>query len=348
MKLFTIEENDAEQRLDKFLKKLLPSATLSLIYKCIRKDKIKVKSGRIAISWEKKWQIDERFRKQDNEYKLLLADQIKIFVSDEEFETLSVKTSSPEIRDESQREVLKKTDIVYEDEYILILNKNPAMNVHPGDHKTKESNVIAQVQDYLWEHYNSLTFKPSLVHRIDRDTSGALIIAKRKDILVRLVEDFKSHTKIDKTYYALVFGKLSRPTWSIRKNLKRIENAKNENKVQVSESGQTAVSHYKKIAEYTIKTSSGEIFITSLAVTIETGRMHQIRVHMAALGNPVVGDKTYGDKKLNSFLSRNYDLSRQALHAWKIGFFHYGKNKSVTYTARLKPDMEEFIKKITK
>lgn len=346
MKLFKIEENDAEQRLDKFLKKLLPNATLSLIYKCNRKDKIKVKSGRIATYWDKKWQIDERFRKQDNEYKLLLGDEIKIFLSDSEFESLSQPIAKDIEKNNVRSESLYKSDIVYEDGDLFILNKNPGMNVHPGDHKTKESNVIAQVQDYLWEKLNSLTFKPSLIHRIDRDTSGILMIAKKKDILVKLVADFKNHNKITKTYYAFVFGKLSRSAGTIKKNLLRIEGAKNENKVQVSEKGQTAISHYKKIAEYQIKTPSGGITVTSVAVTIETGRMHQIRVHMAALWNPIVGDKTYWDKKLNAFIERNYGLARQALHAWKIGFFHYWKNKSVTHTARLKKDFEDFLAKI--
>jgi RluA family pseudouridine synthase len=184
---------------------------------------------------------------------------------------------------DGERIPFDKKDIVFEDADLFIINKNTGMNVHPGDHKTKETNVIAQVQDYLGDKLHSLTFKPSLIHRIDRDTSGILMIAKKKEILIKLVNDFKSHEKVKKTYYAVVLGKLSRESGTIKKNLLRIENAKNEAKVQVSEKGQTAITHYKKIAEHTINGPQGDIIISEVAVQIETGRMHQIRVHMASL-----------------------------------------------------------------
>jgi 23S rRNA-/tRNA-specific pseudouridylate synthase len=83
-------------------------------------------------------------------------------------------------------------------------------------------------------------------------------------------------------------------------------------------------------------------------VQIETGRMHQIRVHMAALWNPILGDKSYGDKKLNAYFSRHFWLSRQALHAWKIEFFHYWRNKKIELTARVKKDLVNFLDKIKK
>ena len=123
-----------------------------------------------------------------------------------------------------------KKDIVFEDKYLLVINKNAGINVHPGDYKTKEVSLIEQVQDYLWEKLNSLTFKPSLIHRIDRDTSGILMIAKEKNILTKLVADFKNHKKVEKTYYAIVLWRLSRREGIIKKNLKRIENAKNRSK----------------------------------------------------------------------------------------------------------------------
>ena len=106
-----------------------------------------------------------------------------------------------------------------------------------------------QIQDYLWDKLNSLTFRPSLIHRIDRDTSWILMIAKKKDILTKLVSDFKGHEKVKKTYYAIVLWKMSRKEWTITKKLLRIEWATNENKVQVSDKWLTAITHYKLLKE---------------------------------------------------------------------------------------------------
>ncbi|MDD3793452.1 MAG: RluA family pseudouridine synthase [Candidatus Gracilibacteria bacterium] len=336
MKIFTIEENDANGRLDKFLKKLFPSASISLIYKLNRKDKIKIKFEG----------SEGKFKRRDNEYKLQIGDEVKIFLSDSEYDLLTKSTKTSEEKPLGKSDKLSKEDIVFEDADLLVLNKPSGINVHPGDHKTKETNIIAQVQDYLGDKLNSLTFKPSLVHRIDRDTSGILLIAKKKDILVKLVGDFKDHKKVKKTYFALVLGRLSRKEGIITKKLERIEDAQNENKVRVSENGLTAVSHFKLIEEYNLNTPEGNLIISAVEVKIETGRMHQIRVHMDSIGNPILGDKAYGDKKINSYLSKNYSLNRQMLHAWKIGFFHYARNKEVTLEARLKKDMIEFIERI--
>lgn len=335
MKIFKIEENDANQRLDKFLKKIFINATRSLIYKLNRKDKIKVKS---ILDEEKK------FRKKDNEYKLQVWDEIKIFLKPEDF--LELSEEKKQTQKENFQEKFDKKDIVFEDSDLFVINKNFWINVHPWDHKTTETNVIFQVQDYLWEKLNSLTFKPSLVHRIDRDTSGILIIAKKKNILTKLVSDFKEHKKLEKTYYAIVLWKLSRKEGTIKKSLKRIENAKNENKVQVSNDWQTAISHFKLIKEHFLKTEKEEIILSEVEVKIETWRMHQIRVHMASIWNPILWDKIYWDKQKNLFFSKNFWLQRQALHAWKIKFFHYGKNKKLELVAKIKPDLINFINKI--
>jgi RluA family pseudouridine synthase len=231
-----------------------------------------------------------------------------------------------------------------------VLNKNPWINVHPWDHKTKEISIINQVQDYLWDKLNSLTFKPSLIHRIDRDTSGILLIAKKKDILTKLWEDFKKSEKwkINKTYLAYVFWKLPNKSWTIKDKLLRIEDAKNENKVQVSPKWQDAISHYKVISEHNLKTKEGDLIISEVEVNIETWRMHQIRVHLSHLGFPVIMDDKYGDKRLNSYIEKNYWLKRQALHSIKIEFFHYPHNKRISLTANLKDDMKNFIEKLKK
>ncbi|MGE4444255.1 MAG: RluA family pseudouridine synthase [Candidatus Altimarinota bacterium] len=326
MKQFTITENDAGQRLDKFLKKIFPNASASLVYKINRKNKIKING-----------------KKQDNEYKLQVGEEIKIFLNDDEFQTLSQKQ---EVKKEESREKFDTKNIVYEDGDILVINKEPGINVHPGDYKTKESNIISQIQDYLGDKLNSLTFKPSLVHRIDRDTSGILIIGKKKNILTKLVADFKEHKKIQKVYYAIVLGKLPASSGKIDKKLLRIEGAKNEDKVQISEKGQVAISHYKVLKEHTIKTASGQQIISEVEVEILTGRMHQIRVHMASLGTPILGDNKYGDKAFNSYVAKNFGLTRQALHAWKIQFFHYGKQKNQRLEAKIKKDLTKILNEL--
>lgn len=326
MKQFIITENDSNQRLDKFLKKLLPNASISLIYKINRKNKVKVNG-----------------KKQDNEYKLLIWDIVKVFLTDRDFEILTKKSEEKKLE---KREKFDTKNIIYEDGDILVINKEPWINVHPGDYKTKETNIISQIQDYLWNKLNSLTFKPSLVHRIDRDTSGILIIWKKKDILTRLVEDFKNHKKVKKIYYAIVLWKIPEKSWVIDKKLLRIEWAKNEYKVQISPNGQTAITKYKVLKEHVLKTSLWEQIISEVEVEILTWRMHQIRVHLASLWTPIIWDDKYWNKQFNSYLEKNYWLKRQALHAWKIEFFHYGKNKIQTLEAKIKKDLTDFITKI--
>jgi 23S rRNA-/tRNA-specific pseudouridylate synthase len=158
----------------------------------------------------------------------------------------------------------------------------------------------------------------------------------------------KDHEKVKKTYYAIVLGKLPKKKWTIKDRLLRIENAKNENKVQISDEGQKAISHYKLIREYILQTNEWVQILSEVEIEIETGRMHQIRVHMASLWNPIIWDKSYWNKKLNSFFERNYWLTRQALHAWKIEFFHYGRDKKMNLEARIKEDLVNFINEIKK
>jgi len=329
MQKYNISKNDADQRLDKFLKKLLINASLSTIYKFNRKGKIKVIT------------LDGKKTKQDNEYKIQEGEIIHVFLSDSEIQEFSQKKEQKSSL--SSQNMLQKKDITFEDEDILVINKNPGMNVHPGDHKTKEVSLIEQVEDYYKGKLNSLTFKPSLIHRIDRDTSWIIMIAKSKKTLVQLASDFKSHKKIQKTYFCVTLWKLSRREGTITKKLKRIENAKNENKVQISDTWLEAITHFKLIDEYKLKLPLGEQTISILKVTIETGRMHQIRVHLATLWNPILWDKIYGNKKLNAYFEKYFHIQRQMLHAWKIEFFHPGKKKKMKLEAKLKDDMMNFI-----
>ncbi len=336
MQIIKIKENDANQRLDKFLKKFFINGTRALIYKFNRKWKIKIKQ-----IWE------DGFKKRDNEFKLSIWDDIKFFLSDKDIKELSEKKECVNVYLKDLNKFNKK-DIVFEDSDLFIINKNSWINVHPGDFKSKEISLIQQIQDYFWEKLNSLTFKPSLIHRIDRDTSWILMIAKKKDILVKLVEDLKNHKKIKKTYLAICFWKLPQNSGIITKKLLRIKNAQNINKVEVNEKGQTAISNYKLIKEYSVETKKWKQNISIIEVQIETGRMHQIRVHLASLKCPIIWDKAYWNKSLNHYFEREFQIKRQMLHAYRIDFFHYWIKKNMNLEATLKQDMVQFLNKIKK
>ncbi len=332
MQILEIAENDAGQRLDKFLRKLFPQATRALLYKLNRTWKIKISED------------GQNFKKQDNEYKLKQWEKVKLFMSEKDFSELSKRETSSVERTITDN--FTKEDIVYEDGFLLVVNKSAWVNVHPWDHKTKEVSLIEKVHDYLWWKLDSLTFKPSLVHRIDRDTSGIVLIAKKKDILSKLVDDLKEHKKVRKIYYAIALGKLKQKDWVIDVKLERIENATHQNKVQVSKNGQKAITKYTCLEEKTVTLDGKSHIISLLEVEIETWRMHQIRVHLASIWNPILWDDTYGDKWLNYLFKKHFLVTRQFLHAWKIEFYHYGREKKMSLEARLKDDMKKFLEQI--
>jgi RluA family pseudouridine synthase len=300
------------------LKKLLPNSSLSLIYKINRKNKVKV-------NW----------KRQDNEYKIQTWDEIKIFLNDDEFEILTIKKE--ERKQEKSDNFLDKKDIIYEDWDLLIINKNPGTIVHPGDFKTNEISLIQLVHDYLWNKLNSLTFKPSLIHRIDKETSGIIMIAKTKPALDFMLKQLQDN-KIEKYYLAVCVWTLPEKTWTIKDKIFRIKDAKSENKIKIDNKlWDKAITHYKVIKENIHEKYS------LLECKLETGRMHQIRIHLSHIGHPVVWDNTYWNKWENSFLKRNFGVSRQFLHSYKVSFIHPTKRIKLTFEAKLKPDMESFL-----
>jgi RluA family pseudouridine synthase len=295
-----LHDGDADQRLDKFLKKYFPNIALGGLYKFLRTGKIKVNG-----------------KKKDQTYRLQIQDTITLFFQDEEIEGFRHSQSGTPEKQSDPTENPIRQRILYEDEYILIINKPPKMNVHPGDHKTTEVSLIELVHDYLGSKYSTLTFKPSLVHRIDRDTSGCILIAKDKKALDILLWDLQSHM-IEKIYHTLVAGIPEIPRDTIRYKLLRIENAQNESKVRVDSAGQSAITHYQILRQYT----QHEEKYALLECRIETGRMHQIRVHLAAIGHPILWDRAYGHISLNSFFRRKSWIDRQLLHARRLIFRH--------------------------
>lgn len=172
--------------------------------------------------------------------------------------------------------------------------------------------------------YDSLTFRPALVHRIDRDTSGCILIAKEKSVLEALLVELREH-RIEKIYHAIVLGNPPQTSGTIRARLLRVENAHHEAKVRVDDQGQSAITHYRLIGSLTLpgKTPTDSMIQASLLeCRIETGRTHQIRVHLASIGCPILGDRAYGDSRINAYARRHLEVSRQLLHARQLTFEH--------------------------
>lgn len=292
MREFTIGESESGQRFDKFLKKLLPGAPLSLIYKLGRANRAKIDG-----------------KKRENDYRLELGETVKVFLSEEEFgefgristasgmnsagdgvlpRSAGVGENSADTAPSRAKFRLLGDRVLFEDDYVLAINKPAGLNVHPGDHKSDENSLIEAVSDYYAGRMDTLTFRPSLVHRIDRDTSGVILIAKTKRALDRLLSALQND-KMDKTYAVISIRTPESPRGTVRKKLLRIENAKNEAKVRIDESGQPAVTHYETLRSKI----AGKYAL--LSCRIETGRTHQIRVHLASVGAPVLGDRAYGE-----------------------------------------------------
>jgi 23S rRNA pseudouridine955/2504/2580 synthase len=336
---------DSGQRIDRFVRKYLPNAPLGGIFKMLRTGKIKVNK-----------------KKKDQTYKIELWDEVTFWLTDEEMDQLKVE--SWKLKGDlltswtlgCTLSTLPQLSILYEDEYLMVVNKPPGINVHAGDHKTTESNIIDQVQDYLKWKYDSLTFRPALVHRIDRDTSGCLLIAKDKSVLESLLVALQTH-QIEKVYHTIVKWTPTEPSGTIRARLLRITDAKNEAKVRVDEWGQSAVTHYRvvesrklqventKLKNHSLWTLDCTLWPTFslLECRIETGRTHQIRVHMAHIGHPIIGDRAYGDKSLNSYMRRELRIDRQLLHAYSLSFVHPKTNKKQTVIAPYPPDFRVMI-----
>ena len=297
---------------------MLREAPLSLIFKLLRKNGVKVNR-----------------KKQPQDFRISEGEIIEIYLKDEEFEEFL--RSEREESEVSSTKTSTNLDILYEDSELLVINKDPGISVHPGDHKSDSASLIEVVQDYLEGKYNSLTFRPSLVHRIDRDTSGVILIAKTKRALDFLLAELQGD-RMEKIYEAIVVGIPNPKRGSIRKKLLRVEEAKNENKVRVDESlGLPAVTHYETRKELV----AGKYSLVECR--IETGRTHQIRVHLASIGTPILGDRTYGSIPENSFAKRQYGVARQFLHAKSLTFCHPVTQKMLRVEAPYKEDMKNFL-----
>ena len=223
-------------------------------------------------------------------------------------------------------------DIIFEDEHILVINKQAGLTVHPGN-----GNWSGTLLNGLLFHYPHLQQIPraGIVHRLDKDTSGLMVVAKSSLAQTKLVQQLQDHS-VSRIYHAIVEGILPKEG-TIKANIGR--DPKNRIKMTTLKfGGKESVTHYKVI-EYFDK-------LSYIECRLETGRTHQIRVHMKSLGHPLVGDKTYGSGKINyptHVLEAIESLDRQALHAMKLSFVHPATNELVSFSCPLAFDIEYLI-----
>ncbi len=246
-------------------------------------------------------------------------------------------------------------DIVFEDEYILIINKPAGMVVHPA-YKNYSGTLVNAVMYYALQKNDSLSNlngfeRAGIVHRLDKDTSGLLVVAKYESAHRKLSEQFFHHT-IKREYNAIVWGKLRKKKGEISNKLGR--DKKDRKKVAVLKdddaAGKLAVTNYEVLEEHD--------FLSLIKLNLKTGRTHQIRVHLASIGHPVFGDETYGGREphsVNLTAAKKAQIKnllemmpRQALHATMLGFKHPVTNEEMIFESVLPDDMRKLLAKLDK
>ncbi len=318
MRKLIVKANEKGQRIDKYIRKYLNNAPLSYIYKLFRKKDIKVNNKRVDIN-----------------YIVCENDEISIYASEDTLNEFIVKntivTSNNTI------------DIIYEDENILVINKDPGILVHEGEENTKTNTLNNDILNYLknkGEYSEEDIFTPSCVHRLDRNTSGVIIAAKNLLASKELLELFKNKENLTKEYIALVSGKTN-TDGTIDALLLKNEKDKY---VKVDKHGLTAITKYKRLTfndKYSL-----------LKVNILTGRTHQIRVHMSYIGHHLINDDKYGNFSVNKEFNSIYKYKYQFLHSYMITFFNikgplsYLSNK--TFKAPLKAKQIQILNNLFK
>ena len=297
----TVDDFSVGQRLDNYLIKLLKGVPKSRIYRIIRKGEVRVNKGR---------------KKAD--YKLKAEDLIRI----------------PPIRTSTEKEIkpsqsllkLLENAVLYEDKGMLIINKIHGMSVHGG------SGISVGIIEALKSQYKEPI---ELVHRLDRATSGCLILAKKRSVLKSLHSQLVNH-QLEKRYTALV-----KDTWSKKKHTIDAPIYQNSRYSVIDSKGKDSLSHFHPIKNFEL----GDFNASLVEVSIETGRTHQIRVHAKFAGHPVAQDDKYGDGDFNQFMKKK-GLNRLFLHAKTLTFTNPLTNEIQKVNAPLPDDLETFLKKL--
>jgi len=234
-----------------------------------------------------------------------------------------------------------KLDIIYEDEDLVVINKQPGLVVHPGP--GHDSGTLVNALLYHCPDIGPIggELRPGIVHRLDKDTSGIIIVAKNSASLSHLTAQFSART-IRKTYLALVYGQMKTDSGRIELPIGRHP---------IDRKRMSAGSPRSRAAETIWKTRKTFTGLSLLELNLKTGRTHQARVHCAAIGHPIVGDPVYGKRRPDRGLPRPVagivgKIGRQMLHAWKLTFTHPATDDSLSFTAPLAGDMHGLIEKI--
>lgn len=321
----TIGSNEANQRLDRFLRKLLDDVSLSAIYKLIRTRQITVNQ-----------------RKVKPDMRLKTGDVVVFHRAAED------RHLRPKVRERSERGLSSRRDfrVVFEDAHMIAVNKPAGILVHAGDRGTDRDTLIDQVTAYLLQQplptsdslkdfvRPSPTFSPGLVHRLDRATSGLVLIGKTLPAMQELARMIKKRN-IRKTYVAMSVGGLPQREGTINVPIQRREDKKGRRRKVQTGTGQNAVTNYRVLAQ------RGTYSLVELDLV--TGRTHQIRAHLSHVGAPVAGDDEYGDRERNRHVVEKLGLRRQFLHAARLEFEHPLTHESLDLVAPLWPELERAL-----
>lgn len=290
-------------RLDSYIAKQDTSLSRSMIQKLLEDDKIMVNG-----------------KKEKASYKVQQGDTIQIEIEPPK----EVKLEAQEI----------PLDVVYEDKDILVVNKQKGLVVHPGSGNwegTLVNAIMAHCKDSLSGIGGEL--RPGIVHRLDKDTSGLLIIAKNDKAHIAMSEQIKNR-EVKKTYIALVRGTIAENEATVNMPIGR--STKDRKKMAVTKAGKEAITHFSVLERYTTSKAS----YTLLEIKIDTGRTHQIRVHMAEIGHPVIGDMVYSNGK------NEFGVEGQCLHAKRLEFRHPVTGKPMVLEAELPEYFEKIVEEL--
>ena len=322
MVLITIDRDSEQQRVDRFLRKLLPKAPLGYIYKIVRTD-LKVNGKRVKP-----------------EHMLSFGDEVKLFMPQDLIDSYSQELKSPD------RKSKKQFTVVYEDDNILLVSKPKGLLTH-GDKTEKKNTLVNQVVGYLvdkgdYRFSRTNTFVPAPVNRLDRNTSGLVIFGKNNVALQALNRMIKDKESIEKYYIAAARGELAEEV-VIRSTM---EKDSRQNMIKLRPAEREDLKYMETVIR-PLKVKDG---FTLVEAQLITGRTHQIRAHMASKKLYILGDVKYGSPGGNSFAKKNFGLTTQFLHAYRLRFdkcpepFAYLNGRE--FTAPLPEELEKIKKRL--